>query len=59
MSAMPAFAANPEVHWYRSPVDPAALTRLMERSNLRGALQTTAHLGCFFLTGAACYWLYL
>ena len=32
------------VKWYRSPIDPAVLRSLMQRSDLRGAFQAVGHL---------------
>ena len=44
---------NFRVKWYRCPIDPAVLRKLMQRSNLQGAFQTLGHLGLFAVTGAA------
>jgi fatty acid desaturase len=52
------FEANPRIDWYRSPVAPETLAGLMRRSNLRGGLQTLAHLGWFFTTAGLAYWTY-
>jgi fatty acid desaturase len=43
---------NLRVKWYRSPIDPGTLRRLMQRSDLQGALQALGHLGLFAATGA-------
>lgn len=47
------------INWYRSPIDKAHLGQLMKRSNLRGWLQTIAHLGLFVTTGVLAYVAYL
>lgn len=52
---MTRFRANPEIDWYRTPIAPERLADLMRRSDLRGALQTFAHLGLFFATAALAY----
>ena len=44
---------NFKVKWYRSPIDPAILRKLMQRSDLQGGLQTFGHLGLFTVTGIA------
>ena len=44
---------NFKVKWYRSPIDPAKLRKLMQRSDLQGGLQTFGHLGLFTVTGIA------
>ena len=49
------FDPNPKVTWYRSPIEQATLNKLMQRSDLRGWLQTGLHLGFFFLTAALAY----
>lgn len=46
------------VRWYRSPIDPAELRRLMQRSNLRGAFQAVGHLSLAAATGVLTYYLY-
>jgi len=53
------FSDDVKISWYRSPIDKALLAELMERSNLRGWLQTIAHLGLFFVTGTLAYFAYL
>ena len=45
------FDPNPNVSWYRSPIDAATLSELMVRSDLRGWIQTCFHLGLFFRDG--------
>jgi fatty acid desaturase len=40
------------VHWYRTPLPPAALKRLHQRSDVRGAIQTLGYLGVLFGLGA-------
>jgi fatty acid desaturase len=52
---MAVFQTDPDISWYRSPVECQVLTELMRRSDLRGWLQTAAHLGLFFTTGALAY----
>ena len=52
---MPAFATDYKINWYRCPIDKALLGELMQRNDLRGWLQTLAHLGLFFATGALAY----
>ena len=44
------------VKWYRSPVDPATLRRLMQRSDLQGWLQAGGHLALGVVTGALVWW---
>ena len=46
------------VKWYRSPIEPAALRRLMRRSDLRGAFQAVGHLALAAATGALTYYLF-
>ena len=58
-SPMPAFATDYKINWYRCPIDKAVLGELMQRNDLRGWLQTLAHLGLFFATGVLAYVLYL
>ncbi len=52
------FSMDPSINWYRSPVDRDLLLRLMQRSDLRGAVQTLSHLGYFFSSALLAYWLY-
>ena len=49
------FDRDVQIEWYRSPIAPEVLQALMQRSDLRGWLQTLAHLGLFFLTMALCW----
>ncbi|MFP6796184.1 MAG: fatty acid desaturase [Pseudomonadales bacterium] len=49
------FGSDFRISWYRSPIDPTLLTKLMHRNDFRGWLQTLGHLGYFFLTGAVAY----
>ena len=49
---------NLRVKWYRSPIDPSTLRRLMRRSNLQGALQALGHLGLFAATGILTAWFF-
>ena len=42
------FDPNPNVNWYRTPIDHDTLADLMQRSDLRGWIQTLLHLGLFF-----------
>ena len=44
------------VKWYRSPVEPATLRRLMRRSDLQGWLQAGGHLALAVATGALVWW---
>ena len=44
------------VAWYRSPVEPATLRRLMQRSDLQGWLQAGGHLALAAATGALAWW---
>lgn len=53
------FDPNPNVAWYRSPIDPEVLADLMKRSDLRGWVQTILHLGLFFATATLAYLAYL
>lgn len=49
------FAKDARVSWYRTPIDADVLADLMQRNDLRGWIQTIAHLGLFFVTGALAY----
>jgi len=50
------FESDAKISWYRSPIDPAVLSELMERDDFKGWRQTISHLGFFFLTaGVAVY----
>ncbi len=51
----PGFSDEFTVDWYRVPIDPEELRRLLVRSDLRGWIQTLAHLGLWCLTGALAY----
>ncbi|MCX7063521.1 MAG: fatty acid desaturase [Proteobacteria bacterium] len=53
------FGTDLKISWYRSPIDRALLTKLMQRNNGRGALQTAAHLGLFFVTAYLAYLAFL
>ena len=53
------FGTDLKISWYRSPIDRALLTKLMQRNNWRGALQTAAHLGLFFVTAYLAYLAFL
>ncbi len=53
------FSDNVSIDWYRTPIDRERLDTLMRRNDLRGWLQTLAHLGLFFATGALAYVAYL
>ena len=44
------------VKWYRSPIEPATLRRLMQRSDLQGWLQAGGHLALAVATGALVWW---
>ena len=46
------------VKWYRSPIDPAVLRRLMQRSDLRGGFQAVGHLALAAGTGVLTYYLF-
>ena len=46
------------VRWYRSPIDPAVLRRLMQRSDLRGGFQAVGHLAIAAGTGALTWYLF-
>ena len=52
------FASGPRLGWYRSPIDSDVLAELMRRNNLRAWTQTLCHLGLFFATGAAAYFVF-
>ena len=49
------YADEPRINWYRVPVDRDTLAELMQRSDVRGGIQTAAHLGLFFVTGLLAY----
>ena len=44
------------VKWYRSPVEPATLRRLMQRSDLQGWLQAGGHLALAVATATLVWW---
>ena len=46
------------VRWYRSPIEPAVLRRLMQRSDLRGAFQAVGHLALAAGTGVLTWYLF-
>ena len=46
------------IKWYRCPVEPATLRRLMQRSDLQGWLQAGGHLLLYLATGALTYLLF-
>ena len=50
-----AFDDDLRIDWQRVPVEKDNLAHLMQRSDLRGWLQTIAHLGLFFCTAALAY----
>ena len=52
------FGTGPRLAWYRSPIDSDVLAELMRRNNLRAWTQTLCHLGLFFATGAAAYFVF-
>ena len=45
------FSRDTNIDWYRTPVDRAVLDELMQRSDVRGWIQTLSHLGAWFGTG--------
>ena len=53
------FDLNPDVSWYRTPIDPVILSQLMVRSDLCDWIQTLLHLGLFFVTVTLAYFAYL
>ena len=46
------------VRWYRSPIEPAVLRRLMQRDDLRGAFQAVGHLALAAASGVLTWWLF-
>ena len=46
------------IGWYRCPIEPATLRRLMQRSDLQGWLQAGGHLLLFLATGTLTYLLF-
>jgi len=44
---------NPDIRWYRTPLDRETLRALTERSDWRGAVQTLGYLGVLAATAAA------
>ena len=44
------------VSWYRSPLEPAAMRKLHERSDLLGWLQSLGYLGVLLLTGSLAWY---
>ena len=55
---MATFDPDIKIEWQRPEIEPARLKELMQRSDLRGWLQTIGHLGWFFTTAALCTWLF-
>ena len=53
------FEDNIRISWYRTPVPKDVLNALMQRSNLRGWIQTLLHLGLWFLTATIAYFSFL
>ena len=53
------FGTEPNITWYRSPIDKKVLSELMQRDDFRGWLQTLSHLGFFFTTAALAYLVFL
>lgn len=53
------FSDEFSVDWHRVPVEPERLRQLMQRSDLRGWIQTLLHLGWFFCTATLAYQAYL
>ena len=49
------FSKDANIDWYRTPIDRDDLTLLMQRSDLRGWLQTLPHLGAWFISGWLAY----
>ena len=47
------------VRWYRSPIEPQALRRLMQRSDLQGWLQAGGNLALFAATATLTWYLFL
>ena len=47
------------VRWYRSPIEPQVLRRLMQRSDLQGWLQVLGNLALFVATATLTYYLFL
>lgn len=45
-----------KLNWYRTPIPPATLQALNERSDLLGGLQTLGFLGLLAVTGGAALW---
>ena len=66
MSTAPVAAHRPldevrqtlRVNWYRSPVDPAVLRKLMQRSDLKGLGETLGSLGLVAASGVLTYYLF-
>lgn len=46
-------AEKQKISWYRSPVDRDQMRRLLKRSNWKGLLQASGHLGLLLVTGTA------
>jgi fatty acid desaturase len=46
----------PSISWYRTPVDPAVLKKLHERSDFLGLVQSLSYLGVLGITGAAAWY---
>ena len=49
------FSTDYDIDWYRSPIDKAVLAELLQRNDFRGWMQTSCHLGLFFITGLSAY----
>jgi fatty acid desaturase len=53
------FQDDVKIDWYRTPIERDELNRLMERSDPRGWIQTSLHLGLWLATGLIAYQAYL
>ena len=48
--------ATPPINWYRTPLPPAVLKKLHDRSDFWGLLQTLGYLGVLAATGSAAFY---
>jgi fatty acid desaturase len=52
------FNNEPDIDWYRSPIDREQLKYLMVRSDFKGWIQTLSHLGYYLSTGLLAYYVF-
>lgn len=52
------FNNEPDIDWYKSPIDREELKRLMARSDSKGWIQTLLHLGYYLGSGLLAYYVF-